>query len=1021
MKISRSSLASTLVLALIAVGLGAATLVFQSPSIDALEPQTGLPTTPRTDTPRVIGGTITDQAQLGDQIIVVGTFEQVRDNDGTVLEQKYIVSYDINSGLVNRNFDPVLDREAITVEPDGLGGVVIGGKFNSIDGATQRKLARLDSTGARVAAFSAEANAKVTHIAVRNNRAYVGGPFGAVKTDGTWSDRSLLAALHLADGSLDANFDFPITGPAGRGGELSVKGLGFANDDLVVSHSGTTVAGETRVAAAIITTTPISTPQLRAWTTDFFKTNTVDAGGQLANTEMAVSPDGSYFVVVSSGGDKPLQGRDSAVRFPVAGDAGVEPDWISRHFDSLFAVGISDQAVFIGGHFQFQEAPGSPNPFPGDPEVNYGVGPEGDGANALGNQVVARQQIGALDPVTGKSLNWNPGSSAEIGVESLVVIDRGLLVGQDGDVLGDKNIGRHGFFDITREVVREPDLTTSITSHFDAQTVDAGVVTLAGQATDTIGVGRVQLAIMHEDTRLWLQEDGSLGSWTGLNATLTSAGTPATAWSIDQEFQQTGSYLVQAKTFTTDGRKDPNPAASSIIVRPGDDMAPNVEFDTATVVERTITMSGIATDDRGVANVSVAVRDRDTGEYLQANGSIGKAANSSEATLAAIDAPSTTWTLQVVVPRNGRYQLIAEVVDTAGQDDEKFEFESVIVAANDMAPTIELAAGNIESPSDEPLVITMTVADDIIIDYAAVRLKEQLTADGTRPDNTFGGSGALVRIPGAADQRNHTFTYTSPDLPHGNYALTVLVVDGLGQRTITTRQVEVGAVGDARPANTMRNRTVYEAGPTLSLTGTASDDIGVQRVDLFVRDMTAKRWLASDGTFTSMPTAHSVQVDTPLARSADWSWSFVAPNEGHYRIYALPIDSDGQRASISWKTAANHWYLPDDALPVAGLISPQSGATVDERIFVTGRATDDVSVDRLLIRVRREADRKYLRSDGTFAGSQWYDAELSNPERPGTNWDWASPVLEPGEYRVEIRALDNHERADVETVFVTVR
>ena len=59
-------------------------------SAQALEPGTGLPLVPRTDTPRAIGGTITDQAQVGDLIVLVGTFEQVRDTDGTLLDLSLI-------------------------------------------------------------------------------------------------------------------------------------------------------------------------------------------------------------------------------------------------------------------------------------------------------------------------------------------------------------------------------------------------------------------------------------------------------------------------------------------------------------------------------------------------------------------------------------------------------------------------------------------------------------------------------------------------------------------------------------------------------------------------------------------------------------------------------------------------------------------------------------------------------------------------------------------------------------------
>ena len=43
----------------------------------------------------------------------------------------------------------------------------------------------------------------------------------------------------------------------------------------------------------------------------------------------------------------------------------VQPDWISRHFDSTYSVAITEQAVYLGGHFGFIERPTADDPYPG--------------------------------------------------------------------------------------------------------------------------------------------------------------------------------------------------------------------------------------------------------------------------------------------------------------------------------------------------------------------------------------------------------------------------------------------------------------------------------------------------------------------------------------------------------------------------------------------------------------------------------------------------------------------------------
>ncbi len=993
--------------------------------LDALEPGTGLPVVPRTDTPRVIGGTVTDQTVVGDRVIVVGTFEQVRDNDGTLLNRPYLMAYDIDTGAIDRSYDPAFDREVLSIEPDGVGGVVVGGKFQSIDGSPQLRLGRLDADGNHVAAFRAEAGAKVTAIAVRNNRVYVGGPFSAVRARGTWAVRDTIAAFHLTDGALDTAFDFPIREAAGRGGDLSVKSLAFAGDDLVIAHNGLTVAGQSRVGAAIIDTTPVNSPTLRNWRTDFFKRTTTDAGTELAITDMAVSPDGSYFVIVSSGGDRPLMGRDAAVRFETAGGAGVEPTWISRHFDSLFGVGISDKAVFIGGHFQFQEAPGSPDPYPGDPNVNYGAGAAGEGAAQLGNQVVPRQQIGGLDPATGKSLNWNPGADAEIGVESLVVVDRGLLVGQDGDTLGDKDIGRHGFFDITRDVAPEIGLSTSITSHFSGENVDAGTFVLSGNATDgDAGVKRVQLAIFEIATVRYVQPDGSLGGWVGLPTTLDSPGATETGWSSEITINEPGIYRVQAKTFTEDGRKDKVAAYVDLTVRAADDALPSVSIDTTTVEPgRVLVVTGRATDDRGVRRVMVGVRDPETNEYLQPDGSlVADQSRSYEATLAAVDAPETSWSHTFVLPRDGRFRVEANVFDTAGQDDEKFFYRTVTVAENDVPPVIDLGGVTVfESPANERFTITPTIVEDVALDQVRIRIRKQLTNEGTRPDGSYGTNGTWITLPNIEGAQTISPTWTSPVLPAGTHLLQIQATDQVGQTTTSTTRISVGPIGDANPDTRITNRVGYESPQTIEITGTVTDDVAVERVEIFIRDQLNLRWVSPDGSRTTTPVAHLATVDTPGATSSAWNFSWTADQQARYTVYAIGVDNAGQDTISYWRTIGNYWWTPGDTMPDPGVISPLDGDTVNGgRLFVTGRATDDNEINVVQLRVRRLADNKFLRVDGTYGSGQWHKALLSNPDRPGTNWDWSSPDLEPGDYRIEVRARDDSLRWTTTTMFVTV-
>ena len=70
--------------------------------------------------------------------------------------------------------------------------------------------------------------------------------------------------------------------------------------------------------------------------------------------------------------------------------------WISRCFDSVYSVAITERAVYIGGHFQFNESPTASDPWPGLDNVGYGTG-QGLSGYGLGDDVVRREHLGLLD------------------------------------------------------------------------------------------------------------------------------------------------------------------------------------------------------------------------------------------------------------------------------------------------------------------------------------------------------------------------------------------------------------------------------------------------------------------------------------------------------------------------------------------------------------------------------------------------------------------------------------------------
>ncbi len=416
----------------------------------------GLPTqTPRRELPTILDGSVRDSARVGNVIVVGGDFTQVEKTNGQIISVDGVYAYDINSGAMIEAFNPVLTRnggpaEVLAVEPAGPDTVLLGGKFGSADGFTgHTRLTRIDvSTGRVDTSFAGSVNGPVKDIVLKNNRLFVGGEFTSVNGVA----RINLVEMNGVTGAVDPTFRFDVTNSSRDAGiPFGPKYLGITPDNiLVVAHRGNTVQGQPRPGVALIN---LATDALMGWRTGFWE------GQDIHTVDAEVSPDGTYVVLAGDGGDFPFWGRDSAVAFSLERPNALnqQPKWIARNFDSTFSVGISEHAVFLGGHFCWVESAQSPEPWPGDNEFTnnnscFGANPAG----RFAPDVVNRDQIAAFDPDTGKALDWDPGASGHEGVLSIEVIGRGLLIGHDGrfvgrdDATGDRRawpVGRHAFLD----------------------------------------------------------------------------------------------------------------------------------------------------------------------------------------------------------------------------------------------------------------------------------------------------------------------------------------------------------------------------------------------------------------------------------------------------------------------------------------------------------------------------------------------------------------------------------------------
>jgi hypothetical protein len=373
-------------------------------------------------TPHVLDGTVYAFAEVGTKVIVGGSFTKIRNaGSSTTISQKNLFAYDRATGKIDTGFRPAVNSVVYALAPGPSDTVFAGGAFTTVNGATDKGLVRLTSTGKRTGTFGLSSG-YVRDVITRGSQLYVGGQF--TKINGV--ARSRLARLDATTGAVDSKINFSFSDPI-NGGALKVYDMALSPSGakLVVTGSFMKIDGHSRVQVAVINTSG----SLSSWATSRYGRVCNNVAYDSYIRDVDFDPAGSYFVVVTTGGpygNKTL--CDSAAKWDATKTgSGQQPVWVNwTGGDTLLSVSVTGAAVYVGGHQRWLDNP-------------YGHDTAGAGA-------VSRPGIGAINPATGKALSWNPTRTRGHGVEVLDAYAGGLFVGSDTEELGHEYHARLGMF-----------------------------------------------------------------------------------------------------------------------------------------------------------------------------------------------------------------------------------------------------------------------------------------------------------------------------------------------------------------------------------------------------------------------------------------------------------------------------------------------------------------------------------------------------------------------------------------------
>ena len=362
-------------------------------------------------TPHVLDGQTEAVLDLGTRVLVGGKFTQVkRYSKPEVLTRPNLFAYSKAKGEIDTTFVPALNGKvtALLLAPDGK--VFVSGQFKNVGGVTGVSyLIKIDPvTGAVVPAFAPSINGMVYDMHLANGRLYVGGTFTKVRN----MARTNFAVLDPTTGKANTT---DVAFASAAVGATRVMRFDATPDGtkLVVIGNFTRVGGQVRQNAAVLDLTTAGGAAVNGWTTDLYRTGLCSSTYDTYVFDVDVSPDGSWFVIVTTGGPRGTSTLcDSAARWEMNVNGPATTTW--RNYtggDSLTSVAITGPAVYVAGHQRWANNP--------------------NGSDFAGPGALGRQGIAALDPTTGRALTWNPGRDRGLRAFRIVPTAEGIYVLSD--------------------------------------------------------------------------------------------------------------------------------------------------------------------------------------------------------------------------------------------------------------------------------------------------------------------------------------------------------------------------------------------------------------------------------------------------------------------------------------------------------------------------------------------------------------------------------------------------------------
>ncbi|MDH3706112.1 MAG: sulfatase [Acidimicrobiia bacterium] len=183
--------------------------------------------------------------------------------------------------------------------------------------------------------------------------------------------------------------------------------------------------------------------------------------------------------------------------------------------------------------------------------------------------------------------------------------------------------------------------------------------------------------------------------------------------------------------------------------------------------------------------------------------------------------------------------------------------------------------------------------------------------------------------------------------------------------------------------------------------GWATDDTGVDRVELIIRDRRNSRYF--DGTaFRDEFATVDARLEFPGSPSTKFRKRLRIPNVP-IDIFARAYDEQGTSDPEVERIRQNR--ATDNRAPATRINRPVNGASLSGRLNVLGAARDNKGIDRVMIVVKDRRNDLYWNGTSFQPGFTRVRADLARPGKTRTRFFYQAS-LPPGEYITSARAYD---------------